>query len=232
MSRVCGSILMKTLIALILGAMSILAAVAQEENKPVYDTYPHLNIVSAFGLNGGGYSTFSQKATVGLAIEKPRFLLSVSTGYDNARKTNDNTIGNNDGHTKSIGGSGFYRLNSGWFFGGGSGWAKLSTTNYTKDSWHPSFGGGKDIFLDRWSFRLKCTYSLQGSDKDNGVQGPTLTFILPSPVTKHHFFFYESLNTSIFHATITDPTNKALTDLQRADRSYASFLTLGMMFKF
>jgi len=112
---------MKTLIALILGAMSILAAVAQEENKPVYDTYPHLNIVSAFGLNGGGYSTFSQKATVGLAIEKPRFLLSVSTGYDNARKTNDNTIGNNDGHTKSIGGSGFYRLNSGWFFGGGVG---------------------------------------------------------------------------------------------------------------
>ena len=37
---------------------------------------------NAFGLNGGGYSTFSQKATVGLAIEKPRFLLSVSTGYD------------------------------------------------------------------------------------------------------------------------------------------------------
>jgi len=41
--------------------------------------------------------------------------------------------------------------------------------------------------MHNFSMRLKCMYSLPGSDHIN--QGP-FTFITPSPATKHDVFFY------------------------------------------
>lgn len=224
---------MKLFTAIILVALSTCVAFAQEEDDaPIYDRYPHLNIITAFNLNGGGHSTVSENATVGVSIEKPSFLLSTNGTYDNAKKVNDNTIGNDKGHSRKFNFGGFYRLKNGWFFGGGGYWSQLSTTNYVKESWHPNFGGGRDFFVRGTSFRIKALYSLPGTDKLNGVQGPTINFILPSPITRHHFFFYESFSTSLFHTTVTDPTNKELTAQQLHDRSLASYLTLGVMFKF
>jgi hypothetical protein len=228
-------------VGLLLCLSAVLPVVAQDkatlsersaEPELVYDIYPRVFLVSTLNLNGGGFSVLSQSGNGGISLERPLYMLEGSFGYDNARKVNDNTTANIKGHSRTFGGSAMYRMRNGWFFGGGAAWGELSTTNYTKQHWAPSFGGGKDVLMQNFSFRLKCMYTLPGSDRINGTQGPTVTFITPSPATRHHVFFYEALSLSLFHDTVTDPSNRQLTEIQRSNRSLASYLRLWVMVRF
>ena len=108
--------------------------------------WPRPFIYGGLGLNGGGYAPMSGKVGTGLRIDQEHLIWAASAAYDNSHKSNENTIANTNGHERSLESSIYYRLNSGWFVGGGASWSQLSTTNYTKQDFHPSVGGGKDYF--------------------------------------------------------------------------------------
>jgi len=89
---------------------------------------------------------------------------NAEASYDNARKANDNTIDNDKGHSRRLNSSIYGRPDDGWFVGGGAGWVQLSTTNYSKQAFRPSIGGGKDFIhqqyvkedcVNEWSTRSR-----------------------------------------------------------------------------
>jgi hypothetical protein len=75
-------------------------------------------------------------------------------------------------------------------------------------------------------------YTPSFTDRANGSQGPSVEFILPSPLSQGHVFFYENLGVSFLHATITDPANRVLTEQQEADRTHTATVQFGLMFRF
>ena len=122
-------------------------------------------------MNGEGYSPFSGGVGRGLRIDTHHLIWEGRAEYDNARKSNDNTLNNDSGHSRHLNSSIYYRFQSGWFAGRGAGWEQLSTTNYAKQAFRPSIGGGKDYFhkqcaaedcVDQWSMRLQVDYTLKG----------------------------------------------------------------------
>ena len=108
--------------------------------------WPRPFIYGGLGLNGGGYAPLSGKVGAGLRIDQDHLIWSASAAYDNSHKSNDNTTNNTNGHERALDSSIYYRFTNGWFAGGGASWSELSTTNYTKQGFHPSVGGGKDYF--------------------------------------------------------------------------------------
>ena len=150
----------------------------------------------------------------------------------NARKTNDGTLNNRKGHEGFLQGRLFYRWHTGLYFGGGAQWSETSTTNYVKNSWRPVFGVGGDHFSSDWSCRWQTLYIFLGSDKSNGMQGPEFQFWIPSPLSKHHFFYRQTLAVYVFHTTVTDPLDAALTAAQMSERHSASFLDFTVGWRF
>ena len=143
---------------------------------------------------GGGYAPFAALGGAGLRLDSKRFLLDTNGQYDNGRKVNDNDQPNPKGHDRALVGSAYYRFPSAWSFGVGVRWSELSTTNYKKSSWAPTFGGSKDYFHNHcqlegcggnFSLRLGVDYVLKGSNWQNGRQGPLFTSL-------HAFAFGES----------------------------------------
>jgi hypothetical protein len=202
---------------------------------------PRPFLYAGAGLMGGGYAPFAGRAGGGLRIDSRRFLASAEGWYDNGHKTNDNTGPNPKGHDRGLVGSAYYRFSSGWFAGVGARWNQLSTTNYTKGGWRPTFGGGKDYFhkkcaledcISDFSMRLGFDYLLPGTDHFNALQGPLFSFYMPSPSAKGHFFFRETLGIYEFHTTVTDPSNKILTQQQTGSRSVTSFGEFTLMYRF
>jgi hypothetical protein len=159
-----------------------------------------------------------------MLLEASKLLGDVEAYYMNARKTNDNTLDNGSGHERFLEGRLFYPWRRNLYVGGGAQWSETSTTNYTKKQWRPTFGIGGDHFSNVTSFRWQILYITKGSDKSNAVQGPELQFWLPSPASKSHFIWRSTLGVYEFHATVTDPTDKALTAAQIRNRSHAAFL--------
>jgi hypothetical protein len=188
-----------------------------------------------------------------LRIDKTHLIWAASAAYDNSHKSNDNTLNNDNGHERSLDSSIYYRFTNTWFVGGGASWSELSTTNYTKQDFHPSVGGGKDYFhkecagedcVSQWSFRLQVDYKLKGAEHvdakgcsvpngqcTNELQGPMLSFYLPSPAASGHLFWRETVGIYSFHDTLTS-TDPTLTALQKSHRSVASFLEFTMMYRF
>ena len=209
--------------------------------------------IGGVGLNGGGYAPLSGKIGGGLRIDQNHLIWSASAAYDNSHKSNDNTIGNANGHQRSLDSSIYYRFSNGWFAGGGASWSELSTTNYTKQDFHPSVGGGKDYFhkdcagedcATRWSMRLQVDYKLKGAEHvdakgcsvpngqcTNDLQGPMVSFFLPSPAMAGHLYWRETVGVYTFHDTVTS-TDPALTALQKSHRSTTAFLDFTMMYRF
>jgi hypothetical protein len=190
---------------------------------------------------GGGYSPFAAIGGGGFRIDSKRFLLDANGWYDNGRKVNDNDQPNPNGHDRGLVGSAYYRLPSGWSFGAGVRWSELSTTNYTKRHWEPTFGASKDYFRHRctrehcvvdFSTRLGVDYLLAGSDWQNGSQGPLLTLYIPSPATKAHIFYRETLGIYTFYDTVTDRTNAFLTREQMGNHHVNSFAEFTVMYRF
>jgi hypothetical protein len=215
--------------------------------------WPRPFIYGGLGLNGGGYAPMSGKIGTGLRIDQNHLIWAASAAYDNSHKSNDNTIANTNGHERSLESSIYYRLSSGWFMGGGASWSQLSTTNYTKQDFHPSVGGGKDYFhkecagedcVTRWSFRLQVDYKLKGAAHvdakgcaipngqcTNGLQGPMVSFYLPSPAMAGHLYWRETVGVYTLHDTLTS-TDPVLTAMQKSNRSVASFVEFTMMYRF
>lgn len=256
---------MRTTSLFLLAVLSIAGpqAVAQNQVLPSSTSdsgfsLPHISwprpfVYGGVGLNSGGYSPLSGKVGAGLMINKTHLIWSASAAYDNSHKSNDNTIDNNNGHERYLDSSAYYRFTNTWFVGGGASWSELSTTNYTKQDFHPSIGGGKDYFhkscsgencVNEWSFRLQVDYKLKGAEHVNAqgcsvpdgqctneLQGPLVSFYLPSPAASGHLFWRETVGIYTAHETVTS-TDPTLTALQKSQRSVTPFLEFTMMYRF
>ena len=158
--------------------------------------------------------------------------------YNAARKTNDGTGNNPKGHDRGLVSSVYLRFSNRWLLGAGARWSQLSTTNYTKTQWRPTFGVGLDYFdwqcqdCDNFSTRLFLDYVLPGSDWRNGLNGPLFSMYIPSPARHKHWFLRETFGVFVFHDTVTDPTDRQLTREQTSHHSVTSFAELTMMYRF
>jgi hypothetical protein len=191
---------------------------------------------------GGGYAPFAAIGGGGFRIDSDRLVVDAQAWYDNGHKVNDNDQPNPSGHDRGLVSAAYYRLPSGWTFGAGARWSELSTTNYKKSSWEPTFGGSWDYLSDprcraercvgAFSMQVRADYMLKGSDWTNGTQGPLLTVYFPSPSVKAHILFRESLGVYRFYETVTDRTNALLTSEQMSVHGWDSFAQFTIMWRF
>jgi hypothetical protein len=222
-------------------------AVSQKSTAEETDLQPSGNLLprpfayAGAGLMGGGYAPLAWEGGGGLRIDSRHLLASAEGWYDNGHKTNDGDQPNPKGHDRGLVGSAYFRLKSGWFAGVGARWNQLSTTNYTKSGWRPTFGGGGDYFhkkcafedcISDFSMRLGVDYLLPGTDHVNALQGPLVSVYFPSPSAKGHIFFRETIGIYEFHETVTEPSNLTLTRQQIGHRSVTSFGELTLMYRF
>jgi hypothetical protein len=148
-------------------------------------------------------------------------IVLAETSLQDAHKQDSGT-----GSELDLKGRAFFRTDRGWYFGGGAQWSKLSTAIYAKQAWRPTFGGGKDLFRENFSMRTQVLYVLPGSDHLNAVQGPEISLWLPSPASRSHFFYRQTLGIYGFHQTSV-PGNSGVNQ-----RYLASFLQFTAMYRF
>lgn len=193
---------------------------------------PHPVLFAGPSLVGNGYQSLAGTVGGGLLLNSRPLVADLEAYYMNAKKTDDKTIDNASGHERYLRGRLFYRLRPDLYFGGGAQWSETATTNYRKQSWRPSFGAGGDHFANSWSFRWQALYILPGNDRSNALQGPELQFWFPSPASKSHLFFRETIGIYEFHTTVTDPSNLQLTAAQQSERHIGTFVdfTIGWRF--
>lgn len=221
------------LLVLFLGLpLRLHSQVGNVESRESLSWIPRPMLLAGPSLLGNGYQTSAMSVGTGVLLNSRQLVSDLEGRYTNARKTNDNTIGNQKGHERFLQGRLFYRYRPGLYFGGGAQWSETSTTNYAKAQWRPTFGVGGDHFGGDYSLRWQAVYVTPGNDKLNALQGPEFQLWLPSPTSRRHFFFRETLGVYEFHATITDPTDKALTAQQTANRSHAAFLDFTFGWRF
>jgi hypothetical protein len=160
-----------------------------------------LGALQAGGVSGG-YQPFSGVAGAGLDLERPYLVTSFEASADNAHKVDSGT-----GHSAHLMGRAFYRLHSGLenavYLGAGAQWSKLSTDQYSKQGWRPTYGGGVDINRNQYSFRTQVMYVTTGTDHLNGVHGPEITLWIPSPSEHAHWFARIRIEQYWFHQTST-----------------------------
>ena len=192
---------------------------------------PHPILFSGPSLVGNGYQAFALSGGGGLLLNSGKLLADFEGGYMNARKTNDGTLNNRKGHERYLDGRIFYKYRRSFYFGGGAQWSETSTTNYTKKAWRPTAGVGGDYFSERFSCRWQTLYISPGTDWQNGVQGAEFQLWMPSPASKSHFFYRQSLGVYEFH-TVTDRTDQQLTGWQRGQRDHAGFLDFAVGWRF
>jgi len=193
---------------------------------------PHPILFMGPSFVGNGYQTLAASVGGGLMLNSRRLFSNAEGRYMNVRKTDDNTINNRKGRERFLQGRVFYKLRPNLYLGGGAQWSETSTTNYTKQAWRPTFGGGGDHFADDWSCRWQVLYIMPGTDWHNAVQGPEFQLWLPSPASKSHFFYRQVLGMYEFHTTVTDRTDRKLTAWQTADRHSGAFLDFTFGWRF
>ena len=208
---------------------------AQEEASLTHASpswIPHPFVYGGPSFVGNGYQTLATNLGGGLLLNSNKLLGDFEAFYMNAKKSNDGTLNNNKGHERFLQGRLFYPWRKGLYFGGGAQWSETATTNYTKKGWRPTLGVGGDHFANSWSCRWQVLYITKGTDKINGVQGPEFAIWIPSPQSKSHFLFRETLGAYEFHTTVTDPTDRKLTAQQTGQRSTAAFLDFMFAWRF
>ena len=205
-----------------------LAAIGQRESAALTPAppswIPHPIFFSGPSMVGNGYQAVAEHFGGGFLLNSSKISGDFESRYMNARKTDDNTVNNRKGHERYLQGRLFYKMRRGLYLGGGAQWSETSTTNYAKKAWRPTFGMGGDHFGDGYSLRWQALYILPGTDKSNGLQGPELQLWLPSPASRSHFFYRQTLGLYEFHQTVTDPSDPQLTARQLSNRSAGSFL--------
>jgi hypothetical protein len=170
---------------------------------------------------GASYSPAAGTVGAGLNIEATRLIVLAEASAQNAHKQDSGT-----GTEADLKGRAFLRTAAGWYFGGGAQWSKLSTAIYDKQAWRPAFGGGKDLFRENFSMRAQILYVLPGSDRLNALHGPEISLWLPSPASRSHLFYRQTLGIYEFHQTSV-PGNSGLNQ-----RFVASFLQFTAMYRF
>jgi hypothetical protein len=171
--------------------------------------------------HGAGYSPAAGIFGSGVDIDNSHFLFLGEGSIQNAHKLDSGT-----GTEYALQARSFARVPDGWYFGGGAQWSKLSTSEYAKQAWRPTFGGGKDIMRENFSMRAQAVYILPGTDHLNAVQGPEISLWLPSPASKSHFFYRQTVGIYEFHQTSV-PGNPG-TNVRMA----STFVSLTAMYRF
>jgi hypothetical protein len=203
-------------------------------------------------INACGYTNLSVQGDAGIDLESGRLLWKSAVSYNTARKENDGTTANNSGHSAGTSSVAFVRLGEGWFLGGGVGWSKTITFNYTKQATYPKIGFGKDFS----KYRLQFMYLREENEITHypsalkftpgpgqaavsstchcgsGVSGVEAHLWYPSPALKRHVFFHAVFQPFIFHATITDPYNASLTAAQKANHAFTGTLKYSILYRF
>jgi len=169
---------------------------------------------------GGGYSPAAGTLGGGLNAENDHFIFFTEAYTENAHKLDSET-----GSERGIQARSFIHAARGWFFGGGVQWSKLSTIAYTKQAWRPVFGGGKDLVRENFSMRAQVLYVLPGSDHLNALQGPEFSLWLPSPSSKSHLFYRQTIGIYEFHQTSV-PGNSGT-----SERSAANFIDFTILYR-
>lgn len=195
-------------------------------------------------LTGGAYRPLALQAEAGLDLETRFCVANASAAYDNDRMTKDRDQPNRKGHDRFLDGGIYCRilgrlLPNRFFIGGGYRWSQLSTTNYTKTANRPQIGGAYD-FVHRscaqcerdFSMRIEMNWVITGNDWQNGTHGPEIALTFPSPREKHHWFWEQRTGIYRSHATVTEPSNLPLTQLQRATRSFWCTADFGIEYRF
>jgi len=205
------------------------------------DFLPHPYVFAGPEGMGSGYAPFALIGGAGFRIDSRYLIVDANGWYDNGHKASDNDQPNPGGHDRGLVGSAYLRIPSGWFFGGGVRWSQLSTTNYTKAGSRPTFGGGKDLFLNQcegsgcrhgYTMRVTVDYVLPGADWENGSQGPLISFWEPSPYAKRHIFFRANLGIYRFHDTVTNRADPILTKEEMSNHAFDSFCELTLVYRF
>jgi hypothetical protein len=195
------------------------------QNRPSRDIgsfWPRPYAYGGLGLShGAGYSPAAGILGSGLDIDNSHFLFLAEGSIQNDHKLDSGT-----GTEYALQARSFARAADGWYFGGGAQWSKLSTSEYAKQAWRPTFGGGKDIMRENFSMRAQAVYILPGTDHLNAVQGPEVSLWLPSPASKSHFFYRQTVGIYEFHQTSV-PGNPG-TNVRMA----STFVNLTAMYRF
>lgn len=216
-----------------------LVGLCQALNAQSFMPHPYVGVSAE--LMGGGYAPLAAKGTIGFQVQSRWLSFDASAAYDNGHKSNDGTQPNPKGHDRYLATTAYLRLPSGWFVGPGARWSQLSSTNYTKSAWRPTFGGAKDFLtsdclkencVGQFNFRISADYVLPGNDWQNGSQGPSISFWFPSPSVRRHFYLRETIEVYRFHDTVTDRTDLALTREQQRNHSHDSFAEFALIFRF
>lgn len=217
----------------------VLGGLCQGQNPQNLIPHPYVGVAAE--LMGGGYAPFAVEGMVGVQVESRWFSFDANAAYDNGHKEDDGTSPNPKGHDRYLAGTAYLRLPSSWFVGAGARWSQISTTNYKKSGWRPTFGGGKDVYTDNcleqncvghFNFRLAADYILPGTDWQNGSQGPAFSIWFPSPSVRKHVYFKETIDVLRYHDTVTDRSDLTLTRQQQANRHSDCFVEFALIFRF
>lgn len=171
--------------------------------------------------DGAGYSAAAGTLGAGLDFETSRLIALTQVAVEDAHKLDSGTGAEAHFMTRL-----FVRAPGSWYLGGGAQWNDLDTAIYSKHSWRPGFGAGKDFIRETFSARAQALYLLPGTDHLNAVQGPELSLWIPSPATHRHWFYRQVLGIYEFHQTSV-PGNPGLNN-----RSASAFLELTVMYRF
>lgn len=206
----------------------------------VFGQLPRPYVSAGFTLMPPGYAAVAAQGGAGIQWNRPYLVFDSYAGYDNGRKANDNTSGNNKGHDRYLRGFLAYKHGKN-YFGGGARWSELSTTNYSDFSWHPEAGVGRD-----WDFmRLQVAYLFPPSKPitrypsgqtcygcGSGSHGADISVWFPSPVNTHHLFARMETVLFRYHETATDPSNIQLTEQQVANKYLGNSFEVSLGWKF
>jgi len=213
---------------------------AAQEGDQALIKRPRPYFFTGVQLDGNGSKVINYDIASGIQQEGARFSLDAYTQYVNTRKTNDNTIDNFNGRTRTIHFMPRYRASNGWLIGVGARWNQLSTTNYVKEATRVFVGGGKDWPSTRVSVDYLWTLSEHVNSQGcpvphgqctNGVQGLDFQWFLPSPRSRSHFLFRMDFTPFWFHTTVTT-TDPVLTKQQLSEHSVGSTLSYTMLVRY
>jgi hypothetical protein len=197
------------------------SATASSSGSSTGSWWPRPYFYGGLALDQGGYSSDAGTLGAGVNVEKLHFIGLAEGWFENAAKLDSGT-----GIEFGTRARGFYRTHQGWYFGGGAQWSALNTDQYSKQAWRPTFGGGKDIGRENFSMRAQVVYILPGTDHLNALQGPEISLWLPSPASRSHFYYRQTIGLYEFHQTSV-PGNPGT-----SDRYTSSFMEFTAMYRF
>jgi len=226
---------------------------------PSYVPQPYVAIGGSLMPNG--YSPFAFRGQAGVYEDYKHLVSDIFIAIDNGKKTNDGTLNNIKGHDDYANAFLAYRPGTNTYYGFGPRWSQLVTSNYTKGTnlfqsvrsgdFRVQAVAGHDWLRSNFSMRGQVNYVFPPfhesvaypasstsppsvcSGCGNGVQGPELTVMFPSPsLAKKHWFFRETLGIYEFHTTITEPSNLPLTQQQDSSRHAMATADFTVMYRF